>query len=191
MRSPGSAGLLGNHVTLPDDLTDLGPMGVLFAAALMMRAAMPDLGSVQRAMAWLGKAWSADSADLRYACEKVSAAAHTLNSPVLAANAVPMLTCSWGLLANAPGHTALSEPAQRSVGWWRMVSALWVMTQRSDDADKCEGDTAAATSSAQPGSLPRLRDELPNLKCVAAALGRPFPALSPLHQSLVRRHRPL
>lgn len=187
MRSPSSAGLFGNQVTLPEDLTDLGPMGVMFATALMMRANLPNLESVQRALAWLGMAWSADSADvaaLRHACGKALPAPHEPDVPVLAANAVPMLACSWSLLADAPGQTALSVSVQQSVGWWRTASSLWVTTQRSDDADKSESDRAAVSGAASLGALLALDGELPDLKRIAAAIGRPFPALSPLHQTL-------
>ena len=172
LHAPGSAPAFGTQVLLPDDPGALGPIGVLPAAALAARRALLQTDAVQAACAWLGRHWSAASADV--------AALATIgrrgppHPPVLAPDAVPMLTPSWDLLARTPGALALALPVQRTVGSWRMASSLWVMTQRPDDP---AGTAPVCPSRRWRGSRPAPAD-------LAAALGPRTPAPSPLHQAL-------
>lgn len=163
------------------DPDTLGPAGVLYAAALETLEAVPGTVQLGRWLRWLHHRWSPHSADVRLLERWLAAQGRRRDEApppplTLAGDAVPMLAGSYALLARPEVAAALAPAVQHRVAMWRTTGGLWVQTQQPEDG--------AAAAPAAAAALPRRADGTPDLQRIAAALGRPNPALSPLHQML-------
>lgn len=176
--------------TMPVDPAVWGPFGTLLAAALVTFEQEPDTGQLRHSLQWLRDHWSGASADvmlLERWCA-VQNLGHGAPGPELLAmpdDAVPMLGRSWALAADTALRVEFAPVVQRAVSLWRAAAPLWVQMQRPEAlaARRLRGRKPLRAAAPMP-TLSRDNRQEPDLRRIAAGLGRPRAVLSPLHQAL-------